>query len=128
MKLQKDCRRIVLSKNRDEDMARQMLKAKQKKTQKITKYGLLEKNHESGEQTNISNKVSDFSLDRKQNAKEKQQNVQEKEGGRTARLISYKKKQQRKQIQKAQLENEAKKEMLLYQQNFEEEKNTPTFQ
>lgn len=43
MKLQKDCRRIVLSKNRDEDMARQMLKAKQKKTQKITKYGLLEK-------------------------------------------------------------------------------------
>ena len=61
MKLQKDCRRIVLSKNRDEDMARQMLKAKQKKTQKITKYGLLEKNHESGEQTNISNKVSDFS-------------------------------------------------------------------
>ena len=35
MKLQKDCRRIVLSKNRDEDMARQMLKAKQKKTQKV---------------------------------------------------------------------------------------------
>ena len=95
-------------------MARQMLKAKQKKTQKITKYGLLEKNHESGEQTNISNKVSDFSLDRKQNAKEKQQNVQEKEGGRTASQISYRKIQQRRQLPNAQLENSAIKGILNY--------------
>ena len=45
-------------------MARQKLKAKEKKTQKITKYGLIEKSQETGKQNNISNKVSDFSLDK----------------------------------------------------------------
>ena len=47
-------------------MARQKLKAKDKKTQKITKNGLVENNQETGKQNNISNKVSDFSLDKKQ--------------------------------------------------------------
>ena len=86
---------------RCEVMARQKLKAKEKKTQKITKYGLMEKNQETGKQSNISNKISDFSLDKKQG---KQQNIQktkeENQGGQTARLASFKKKQQRKRIQK----------------------------
>ena len=51
---------------RCDGMARQKLKAKEKKTQKITKYGLIEKSQETGKQTNISNKISDFSLDKKQ--------------------------------------------------------------
>ena len=54
-------------------MARQKLKAKDKKTQKITRNGLVEKNQETGKQTNISNKTSDFSFDKKQN---KGQNIQ----------------------------------------------------
>ena len=104
---------------RCESMVRQKLKAKEKKTQKITKDGLVEKSQETGKQINISNKVSDFSLDKKQS---KEQNTEkakeEKQGGRTARLTSLKKKQQRKQIQQAQLENEIKSDIPLYEQNF----------
>lgn len=54
-------------------MARQKLKAKDKKTQKITRNGLVEKNQETGKQTNISNKISDFSLNKKQNEQQTQQ-------------------------------------------------------
>ena len=54
-------------------MARQKLKAKDKKTQKITRNGLVEKNQETGKQTNISNKISDFSFIIKQNEQQTQQ-------------------------------------------------------
>ena len=104
---------------RCEVMARQKLKAKEKKTQKITKYGLIEKSQETGKQSNISNKVSDFSLDKKQwKEQNTEETKEEKQGGRTARLASFKKKQQRKRIQKAQLENEIKSDIPLYKQNF----------
>ena len=111
-------------------MARQKLKAKDKKTQKITRNGLVEKNQETGKQTNISNKISDFSFDKKQNKGQNIQKTKEKnQGGRTARLASFKKKQQRKQIQKAQLENEMKNDIPLYEQHFSElERNDPFFQ
>ena len=111
-------------------MARQKLKAKDKKTQKITRNGLVEKNQETGKQTNISNKTSDFSFDKKQNKGQNIQKTKEKnQGGRTARLASFKKKQQRKQIQKAQLENEMKNDIPLYEQHFSEvERNDPFFQ
>ncbi len=100
-------------------MARQKLKAKEKKTQKITKYGLIEKSQETGKQNNISNKVSDFSLDKKQSKGQNEEKTkEEKQGGRTARLASLKKKQQRKIIQKTQLENEIKNDIPLYEQNF----------
>ena len=70
-------------------MARQKLKAKDKKTQKITKNGLVENNQETGKQNNISNKVSDFSLDKKQSKKQNTEKIkEEKQGGRTARLLS----------------------------------------
>ena len=106
-------------------MARQKLKVKDKKTQKITRNGLVENNQETGKQNNISNKTSDFSLNKKQN----EQQTQQKQGGRTARLASFKKKQQRKQIQKAQLENEMKNDIPLYEQHFSEvERNDPFFQ
>ena len=73
-------------------MARQKLKAKEKKTQKITKYGLIEKSQETGKQNNISNKVSDFSLDKKQSKGQNEEKTkEEKQGGRTARLASLKK-------------------------------------
>ncbi len=105
-------------------MARQKLKAKDKKTQKITRNGLVEKNQETGKQTNISNKISDFSFDKKQNKGQNIQKTKEKnQGGRTARLASFKKKQQRKQIQKAQLENEMKNDIPLYEQHFSELEN-----
>ena len=79
---------------RCEVMARQKLKAKEKKTQKITKYGLMEKSQETGKQSNISNKVSDFSLDKKQwKEQNTEETKEEKQGGRTARLASFKKKQ-----------------------------------
>ncbi len=55
-------------------MARQKLKAKDKKTQKITRNGLVENNQETGKQNNISNKTSDFSFDKKQN----KQQIQDK--------------------------------------------------
>ncbi len=110
---------------RGKDMARQKLKTKEKKTQKMTKDGLIEKNQESGELTKISSRTSDFSLDKKQNTQEKQ----EKQGGRTARLASYKKKQQKKQIQKIQIEKEVKENLFPYEQNFSElENNIPIFQ
>lgn len=105
-------------------MARQKLKAKDKKTQKITKNGLVENNQETGKQNNISNKVSDFSLDKKQSKKQNTEKIkEEKQGGRTARLTSLKKKQQRKMIQKAQLENEIKNDIPLYEQHFSELEN-----
>jgi len=56
-------------------MARQKLKAKDKKTQKITKNGLVENNQETGKQNNISNKVSDFSLDKKQSKKQNTEKI-----------------------------------------------------
>ena len=105
-------------------MARQKLKAKDKKTQKITRNGLIENNQETGKQNNISNKVSDFSLDKKQSKKQNTEKIkEEKQGGRTARLTSLKKKQQRKMIQKAQLENEIKNDIPLYEQHFSELEN-----
>ncbi len=58
-------------------MARQKLKAKDKKTQKITKNGLVENNQETGKQNNISNKVSDFSLDKKQSKKQNTEKIKE---------------------------------------------------
>ncbi len=109
-------------------MARQKLKAKDKKTQKITKNGLVENNQETGKQNNISNKVSDFSLDKKQSKKQNTEKIkEEKQGGRTARLTSLKKKQQRKQIQQAQLENKIKSDIPLYEQNFSELENNNLF-
>ena len=112
---------------RCEVMARQKLKAKEKKTQKITKYGLMEKSQETGKQSNISNKVSDFSLDKKQwKEQNTEETKEEKQGGRTARLASLKKKQQRKQIQQVQLENEIKSDIPLYEQNFLSLENNTT--
>ena len=65
---------------RCESMVRQKLKAKEKKTQKITKDGLVEKSQETGKQINISNKVSDFSLDKKQSKKQKRMKQRKKYG------------------------------------------------
>ena len=72
-------------------MARQKLKAKDKKTQKITRNGLVEKNQETGKQNNISNKVSDFSLDKKQSKKQNTEKIKEEKVGFVVPYLSKKK-------------------------------------